>query len=141
MKDLTLAELSERLRRDIVEVVDRSAMRLFDYSEDFIYRTYFRECPTFWPITDSDGNPVIDPDTGKPYSDEFNPEQLAYMLKNANQRSGDVSRIVRIWVDTEGRENSEKWQRIGRMLETFGCRPWSRLKSKTPAEIAEIIKK
>jgi hypothetical protein len=123
-----------------MNVVDSAASNLSKNCLNYINNIYANESASYWPLNDGGGKPILDPDTGKPYEDKFNPKNLAHQLKSSITKN-EFSRIVKIWVDTEGIADGEKFIRIGRMMEVYGCRPWGRLKSKTQREILDLMVK
>jgi hypothetical protein len=125
-------ELIEDAKQDVLDVMDSVAYQLFEYTDSFIYNAYRKECPTFWPMYDEQGEEIKNPKTGEPFTEDERPERLAYLLRSQIRRGvGDDpdSRSIKVWVDVEGLPNEENLETVGRLLETFGCRPWTRLKA------------
>jgi hypothetical protein len=136
-----VSDLFNRLEGDIVSALDTATVNIGSYTEDTIYEEYTMGCKPFWPIKGPDGQPMIDIETGEPYTDDYRPEKLAYMLKSDIDLAHEHKRIVRVWVDTEGKKNASKFVRVGRLLETFGCAPWKKLKMRfmSATEISKAV--
>jgi hypothetical protein len=127
VKDTT--ELFDKMRADVVRAMDSLGYHLFNYVDSFVYNAYRKECPPYWPIINKETEePIKNPDTGQEYTEEENPAALAHMLRSSNHRTGEYGRIIKVWVDTYGHENSEALLKVGKLMEVHGCRPWSRLK-------------
>ena len=119
-------DLFARAEKDIVETMDSLGFHLYEYVDHTAYEAYRKECNAFWPVLDETGQPVKDTATGQEYEED--PTQLAYLLKSKIVKDG-FKRNIKVWVDTAGLKNAEALARVGKLMEVYGCRPWSRLKS------------
>jgi hypothetical protein len=120
-------DLIKSVETDIVRVMDSVGYHLFNYSLSYIHNAYVGECSALWPMV-INGEEAKDPVTNENFTDKENPAVIAQLVRSSIRRN-DNDRKIKVWVDTEGQPNDEKLQRAGRMMEVFGCKPWSKLKS------------
>jgi len=132
-------DLVNRLRDSINSAADHTISLALDYSSNFIRNVYTKICPAFWPLQ-IDGQEIKDPVTGEEFTDDEAPENLIRYLNEMYSSDGDI-RIARIWLDFDGHDKDGKLERSAKLQETFGCRPWGRLKSLMRNEFADIINK
>jgi len=132
-------DLVKGLRDNINAAADGIITMAMDYSSNFIKNAYTKICPAFWPIQ-IDGKDVEDPVTGEEFTDAERPENLVKFLNEMYSGDGDI-RIAKLWLDFEGHDEDGKLERSAKMQETFGCRPWGRLKSLMRNEFADVINK
>jgi len=133
-------DLIKKARADVVRTMDSLAYHLYNYVDRFVYEAYRKECTQFWPIIDPETKePLKNPDTGEAFLDDENPTRLAYLLRGSHLKTDEYSRAIKVWVDTVGLDDADALIKIGRLMEVYGCRPWSRLKSELSS--ADQIKK
>ena len=141
IKIKSFEELFDKIETDLIATLDGAAFKLAGYSNKFIDEKYRGECATFWPLRDSTKQLIPNPKTGEPFSKEFGPIELAQKLKTRITK-GELKRIITVCVDLDGVRNADSHETAGRLMETFGCRPWGKLKSQLSSTtgIASAIK-
>jgi hypothetical protein len=138
--------LFKKMAADIGRHISNVANALSTFSYDYTTTQYTEECPKSWPLKDGEGNEILDPVTGTKFGDEESPEKLAHLVKERDEKVTHdgityTAKVV-VWVDATGRPNDEKIVRAGRMIELYGCKPWTKLKAllRNRDELSSIIK-
>ena len=125
--------LFKKMAAGIEQHINNVANSLSKYSYDYVTTQYTTECPKTWPLRDENGDEVLDPVTGTKFGEEESPEKLAPLVKEWDEKVTHdgvtyPAKVV-VWVDATGRPNEEKLVRAGRMMELYGCKPWTNLKA------------
>lgn len=139
-KDMSAEDVMKAIHNSVVKLLDDTASILAQHSKQFVEQAYMGECMTLWPLRGPDGEEIIDPSTGDKFAETENPESLAKLLSQSITRDDEFKRTATVMVDAQGAVNQDKIERSGRMIEVYGCKPWTRLKSSLEIEIGQIVK-